>query len=406
MKIAVCLDTIQPRDGTSHFAMQLGDTLASAGHLVTMIAVRPQSLDLSGRQPSLRFYSIGQRQWESKAAQLQRIARFFRAQAFAVAFICTGLPLPDLERALNLLPDATAIVPVLGDDREHAYAPTQRSAAACNVVVAESPRLRQTIQARLPEKPVRLLTTAIVHPTDGELVGRLPFTGLDAGPLRLLFVGRMVGRKNVYMLSKILAATIEKGIAATLTVCGNGPDREPLMRTCHELGFAHLVDFPSVPHQPELYDLYRRHHLLLWPSSYGEGLGLVLLEAQANGCVPVASRLLGVTDFTLADGETGLLAEEKNVEDFARQIGQLTDPVRWQRFSQAGIVRTRHLFTEQAMMRDYAALLAEIAQGHYPLPAPRSSLPRPVFSRREYVPPPLYFFARSLWHRARRFRQR
>ena len=405
MKIAVCLDTIQPRDGTSHFAMQLGDTLANAGHQVTMVAVRPQSLDLSGRQPSLGFFSIGQRKWESKAAQMQRIGRFFRAQSFAVVFICTGLPIPDLERALNLLPEDTAIVPVLGDDREHAYEPTQRSAPAWNVVVAESPRLQQTIQARLPERPVRLLTTAIVHPTDGELAERIPFTGLDSAPLRLLFVGRMVGRKNVSMLSEILAATIQQGIAATLTVCGNGPDREPLMRACHELGMAHLVEFPNIPHQPELYDLYRRHHLLLWPSSYGEGLGLVLLEAQANGCVPVASRLVGVTDFTLADGESGLLAEEKNVEDFAHRIGMLTDPVRWQRFSQAGIDRTRRLFTEQAMARDYEALLEEIVQGVYPLPAPRSSLPRPVFSRREYIPPPLYAFARSLWRRVWRKRR-
>lgn len=32
MKIAVCLQIIQPRDGTSHFAMQLGQMLADAGH--------------------------------------------------------------------------------------------------------------------------------------------------------------------------------------------------------------------------------------------------------------------------------------------------------------------------------------------------------------------------------------
>lgn len=402
MKIAVCLDTIQPRDGTSHFAMQLGDMLANAGHNVTMVAVRPKSLDLLNRQPSLGFYSIGQQKWESKAAQIQRIGSFFRKQSFAVVFICTGLPVADLERALNLLPDATAIVPVLGDDREHAYAPAQRSAPAWNVLVAESPRLQRTMQARLPDKPVRLLTTAIAHPSDRELTERLPFTGLGDGPLRLLYVGRMVGRKNIYMLSEILAATIAKGIAATLTVCGNGPDREPLMRACEELGLAHLVDFPVVPHQPELYEVYRRHHVLVWPSSYGEGLGLVLLEAQANGCVPVASRLLGVTDFTLADGETGLLAEEKDVEDFARQVVKLADPARWQQFSDAGIARTRHRFTLEAMTRDYGALLEEIDQGHYPLAAPRSTLPRPALARREYVPPPLTRFAGSWLRRVRR----
>jgi glycosyltransferase involved in cell wall biosynthesis len=398
MKIAVCLNKIQPRDGTSHFAMQIGDMLAGAGHDVTMIAARPYALDLQRREPRLAFFSIGQRQWESKAGLIRRIGRHFQEQRFQVVFICAGMPVPDLERALCLLPDETAIVPVLGGDREHVYEPTQRSAPAWNVVVAESPRLQRTIQERVPERDVRLLTTGIVHPSAVELAERVSYST----PLRLIFVGRLDGRKNVYMLPQILAGCVRRGIAVRLTICGNGPDKPSLIQACQDAAVTHLVDFPDIPHQPELYAAYRQHHALLWTSSYGEGLGLVLLEAQANGCVPVASRLLGVTDFTLADGETGLLAEEQDVDDFVKQIAALTDPDRWQRLSSAGIARTRRLFSLEAMRREYGALLDEIGQGLYPLPASRSTLPRPRFGYKEHVPPALHPIVAPLFRAARK----
>ncbi|CAN5769280.1 hypothetical protein BH10CHL1_BH10CHL1_07910 [soil metagenome] len=393
MKIAICLNTIQPRDGTSHFAMQLGDMFAHAGHAVTMLAMRPYTLDLQHRKPSLSFISLGQRRWQSKAGIIQYIGNIFQRQRFQVVFICAGLPVPDLERALCLLPDETVVVPILGGDREHVYEPTQRSAPAWNVVVAESPRLQREIQARLPARPARLLTTGIIHPSDVELAGRVPMST----PLRLLFVGRLAGRKNVYMLPQILAGCVRKDIPVRLTVCGNGPDRAFLMQACQDADVAHLVDFPEIPFQPALYAAYRRHHVLLWTSSYGEGLGMVLIEAQANGCVPVASRLLGVTDFTLADGETGLLAEEKNAEDFVQQIMTLTNPDRWQQLSRAGIIRTRQRFTLESMRKEYSELLDEISRGRYPLPAPRSTLPRPRLGYREHVPLGLQPIAKRLF---------
>jgi len=130
------------------------------------------------------------------------------------------------------------------------------------------------------------------------------------------------------------------------------------------------------------------HHVLLFPSTHREGLGLVLLEAQANGCVPVASHFPGVTDYAIADGETGLLAAVGDPDAFAAQIAALTLADRWQRYSHAGIERAGRLFSFAEMGRQYGGLATAIGQGAYPLPTPRSRtadrLPR--FSRRDYVP--------------------
>lgn len=385
MKIAICLHALQPRDGTGNFAMQLGDLLAAEGHAVTMLATRQHEFDPQQRHPNLAFLSIGQGRWQSTAALVQQIGRLFQAERFQVVFICAGMPVPVMEQALCLLPDETAVVPILLGDREHVYAPTTRSAASWNVVATISPRLQQVIQARLPHKPVRLLPTGIPLPSAAELATRLPFTT----PVRLLFVGRQVGGKNVHLLPLILASCRQRGLDARLTMCGNGHDHDALVQACQAAGLAHLVDFPDVPDQPALYALYRQHHILLWPSSAGEGLGLVLLEAQANGCVPVATRMPGVSDFSLCVNETGLLAEERNVEAFVDQLVTLCDPVRWQEFSQAGLVRTRQLFALVTQQQAYRALLDELSQGRYPLPAARATLPRPCLSYRDYLLPAL-----------------
>ncbi len=385
MKIAVCARAVRPRDGTSHFAMQLADLLARGGHDVTMVAEKFEVLDgRSGRGPR-SCIDVSQARWETKAGTVHRIARRFREERFDVVFVCAGLPVRHLEEALRLLPDDTAVVPVVVSDRAFAYDPVIRSSAFWNVAVAISPRLVQSLQGRLPGKEVRLAATGVALPSEGELAERVPLTM----PLRLLFVGRLLGRKNVLMLPRILAACFRRGLPSTLTVCGFGPDREPLERACHEEGVAHLVKFPVLPWQVELYRAFRRHHVLLLTSSYGEGLGLVLLEAQANGCVPVASRLVGVTDFAVEDGVTGMLAEVGNPESFAERIAAASDSERWQRLSDAAVARTRRLFSLDEMGRDYQLLIREIGQGAYPLPVPRSKLPRPRFRPGSYLPPAL-----------------
>ena len=386
MNIAICLNKVQPRDGTSHFATQLGEMLMAAGHEVTLVAgMRSQPHELAHVPPGLAYVHTRPGRWDSMDRDLSNIGLLFQRARFDVAFICLGVPPRHLAHFLHRLPDSTAIVPIVVTDRFFVYDPLTRSAAAWNIAAAICPRLVDEVHSRLPGKPARLVTTGVPHPTDAELATR----AAHGTPLRLLFVGRLAGRKNVFMLPEILAACLRRGVDATLTVCGHGPDREPLVEACRAAGVSHLVDFPDVPEQKGLYETYRQHHVLLLTSSYGEGLGLVLLEAQANGCVPVASCLEGVFDFAIEAGVTGLLAEIKNAEGFAEQIATLTSPDRWQQLSRAGVARTRELFTYEAMARDYLALLADLERGEYALPRPRSTLARPPLTWTAHLPPPV-----------------
>ncbi len=381
MKIALCVRAVQT-DGSSHFALQLGATLLGAGHMVSILAPYPRIVPPGVLTPGMCYVYINQRSWQSETEHIRHLGRLFCRERFDVVFIIAGLPIPNLEPALRLLPDTTALVPIVVGDRDHVYEPTLRTTPLWNLALAISPRLQQEMLRRIPQKPTLLLTTGIRQPTEQELDQRPRFPD----QLRILYVGRLFGRKNVLMLPRIMAECGRRGVTAALTIVGSGPDREHLEAACRDAGVSHVVEFRSIPTQSLLYDALRNHQMLLFTSEYGEGLGLVLLEAQANGCVPVASRIPGVTDYAIDDGVTGLLAEVDDPESFARHLEFLSDEETWQRFSEAAIARTRRLFTLEGMARDYCSLLEKFRQGGYLLAGSRRAAPIPSVNMRSRIP--------------------
>ena len=237
----------------------------------------------------------------------------------------------------------------------------------------------------LPGKSVRLLTTGIPLPSEEELAQRVPY----ATPLKLLYVGRLFGRKKVNLLPEIVQECQRRGLQASLTIVGHGEDRASLEQACRESEISHLIRFDSAPSQADLYRIYREHHISLLTSEIGEGLGLVLLEAQANGCVPVASNIPGVTNFAIENGSTGLLAEIGNPDAFAEQVARLANETQWQAMSIAASARMSAHFSLDHMGQDYAGLLEELKQGLYPLSQSRSCVPRPANGFRSVLPGPI-----------------
>jgi glycosyltransferase involved in cell wall biosynthesis len=59
------------------------------------------------------------------------------------------------------------------------------------------------------------------------------------------------------------------------------------------------------------------HKVLLVPSKWKEPFGVVVLEGQACGCIPIASDGGGLAD---AVGDAGLLFQRDNVEDLVSKM--------------------------------------------------------------------------------------
>jgi glycosyltransferase involved in cell wall biosynthesis len=126
----------------------------------------------------------------------------------------------------------------------------------------------------------------------GEYLGwTAPAVKPTCGPLRLLFVGRLLEWKGVALALRALAAARDRGIDATFTIVGDGAARARLEHLTIELGLSPVVQWMKwVPHG-ELEVVYAAHDALLFPSLRDSG-GMVVLEAMAHG-LPVLCTDLG-----------------------------------------------------------------------------------------------------------------
>ena len=98
-------------------------------------------------------------------------------------------------------------------------------------------------------------------------------------------VGRFMKQKNHDFLVDIFAEVAKKQDNAKLLLIGDGPLREQIENKVKTLGLNEKVIFTGV--RSDVADLYNAMDVFCFPSLY-EGLGMVAVEAQANG-LPVIS---------------------------------------------------------------------------------------------------------------------
>ena len=100
------------------------------------------------------------------------------------------------------------------------------------------------------------------------------------GPLRLIFVGRLHLLKGLHLLLQALDQ-LPTG-TATLTIVGDGPERQRLGQQAVNLSLLDIVEFRGFMARTELGRLFDEHDVLVAPSLYESG-GLSVLEGFAHG---------------------------------------------------------------------------------------------------------------------------
>lgn len=155
---------------------------------------------------------------------------------------------------------------------------------------------------------------AIVHPEIGiDVPGdSLPASRQTGAPLRILYAGRLLGLKGVHLAIRAVAALWRKGIACEFTLVGRGPFEAELRRVAREEGIESRIHWIGYLPQPELFELYRSMHCLLFPSLH-DSSGNVVLEAQAYG-VPVICLDLG-GPATLVTSDTAIIVPTWNQDE-------------------------------------------------------------------------------------------
>jgi colanic acid/amylovoran biosynthesis glycosyltransferase len=165
------------------------------------------------------------------------------------------------------------------------------------------------------------------------------------GPLRVLFVGRLVAEKGPDLLVDAVGA-LDPG-AVSVRIVGAGPLREHLEAKVAELG--RDVTLVGPLGQDELPDEYAAADVLVLPSA-AEGLPVVLMEAMACGVPVVTTRITGIPEL-VEDGVSGILVTPGRADLVADALVRVRKDPDWaERLGMAGhaAVSRLHRPDEQA----------------------------------------------------------
>ncbi len=164
-----------------------------------------------------------------------------------------------------------------------------------------------------------------------------------SGPLRVLFVGRLVYYKGIDIL--LDAVTRMDGVA--LSIYGDGVLRVPLcerIRTDPKL--AGRIEMIHDATDEEIVRAHLSHDVVVLPSvSRAEAFGLSMAEAMANGLPAISTRLGTGTDWVNLHDQTGLTVPPEDPVALAEALEVMRDNTTRMRLAHGAVSRARTEFS-------------------------------------------------------------
>lgn len=117
----------------------------------------------------------------------------------------------------------------------------------------------------------------------------------EAGPRRLVAIGRLSEQKGFPLLIEAMALVAKDLPELRLTLIGEGELRPMIETRIHEAGLGDRVTLTGWLDEAGVRDALARSHALVLPS-FAEGLPMVLMEAFAAGRPAIATSIAGVPE--------------------------------------------------------------------------------------------------------------
>lgn len=150
----------------------------------------------------------------------------------------------------------------------------------------------------------------------------------EDGEWRFVQACRLIAKKGLVTAIRAFAKFQAAHPKAVFRIAGDGPMKVELQKLIGELGLESAVELKGFLSQKDLAALYQESHLFMHPSEMPpdqnqEGVPNSMLEAMATG-LPVLATTHGGIPEAVANGRTGLLVEERDVEGLFASISRIT----------------------------------------------------------------------------------
>jgi glycosyltransferase involved in cell wall biosynthesis len=184
--------------------------------------------------------------------------------------------------------------------------------------------------------------------------------------LQLLTVGRFHRDKGQGYGLLALKRLVNNGIRVHWTFVGVGQDIGRLKKLVSKLGLAENVTFLQGVSSEDLLEFYRTAHIFVLssnvsPGSHIETQGVVLQEAQASGCVPIASAVGGIPE-CINHQRDGLLVRQKSSRAIFSAVKYLlARPEEWSKYQCAGRANVEQNFSADVVGEQMSRVLKNTA---------------------------------------------
>ncbi len=185
----------------------------------------------------------------------------------------------------------------------------QKWCSQADRIVAVSSALARKVRTCGTQTPVDVILNGfrVANITPGE-----------KDPLAWVCVCNLLAQKQVDVTLRAFAQVHKRHPGSTLTVIGQGPERENLENLAKSLQITDAVRFlGQLPNAQVLQEMARAQFFVM--PSVREGFGIVYLEAMASGCITVGTEGEGIADL-IVSGENGFLVPPKQPQTIAQCI--------------------------------------------------------------------------------------
>jgi glycosyltransferase involved in cell wall biosynthesis len=164
--------------------------------------------------------------------------------------------------------------------------------------------------------------TTVIKGSGVDMTNFQPLPEIEGKPV-ILFAGRLLWQKGVGEFVEAARECAKQGLKARFVIVGYGEPSSPTavpLEKLREWQTSGVIEWWGK--HDDMPQVFAQSHVVCLPSSYGEGVPKVLIEAAACGRAIVTTDIPGCREI-VHNGENGLLIPPRDVEALCAAITQL-----------------------------------------------------------------------------------
>ena len=186
---------------------------------------------------------------------------------------------------------------------------------SCKIIVL-APNFKQTlIDIGIPEDKIYVTTTMF----EADFFRKYKSEKYKTIPKTLLYLSRFQREKGAFETIEAVDLLRFKFPEIKLIMAGDGPERASLERLVKDRSLSKQVSFTGYVRDFEKMRVLKSAEIFVFPTYYGEGCPVSLIEAMAAGLAIITTSVGAIPDI-INDGENGILLEDINPATIANAI--------------------------------------------------------------------------------------